>query len=144
MGGMRCKMGGMRCTMGGMRCTMGDMRCKVGDIDDMTSKSSVHRSYMSCHQCHPSYISCHPSYMSCHQWHPLVTRRERLLLQLEGKHHNSRAQSVSYIIRVGQNHTYTYIRWTCGIFCRGITIHTAIYGVYIRCWPTLYILQGWC
>ena len=33
---------------------------------------------------------------------------------------------------------YTYIRCTYGNFSREITIHTVIYGVYIRFRPTLY------
>jgi hypothetical protein len=39
------------------------------------------------------------------------------------------------IIRVGQNYTfiiYRYIRCIYNIFGREITIHTVIYGVYIR------------
>ena len=45
-----------------------------------------------------------------------------------------------YMTRVGQNHTfYTYIRCTYGIFSREITIHTVIYGMNIRFWPTLYM-----
>ena len=32
-----------------------------------------------------------------------------------------------------------YIRCIYGIFGREIAIHTAIYGVYIRFWPTLVI-----
>ena len=42
----------------------------------------------------------------------------------------------TYIYRVGQNHIY--IQCVYGIFGRGITIYTVIYGVYIRYWPTLY------
>ena len=42
----------------------------------------------------------------------------------------------SPMCRVGQNHIYTVcIRY----FGREITIHTVIYGVYIRFWPTLTI-----
>ena len=40
------------------------------------------------------------------------------------------------IIRVGQNHTFIGIRCIYGIFGREITIHTVLYGVYIRFWPT--------
>ena len=39
--------------------------------------------------------------------------------------------------RVDQNHIYIYIRCIYGIFGRGITKYTAIYGVYIQFWPTL-------
>jgi hypothetical protein len=46
----------------------------------------------------------------------------------------------SDVTRVGQNHTsivHRYIRCTYGILSREVTIHTVIYGVYIRFWPTL-------
>jgi hypothetical protein len=33
--------------------------------------------------------------------------------------------------------TYTCIRCTYGIFSKEITVHTVLYGVYIRLWPTL-------
>jgi len=36
--------------------------------------------------------------------------------------------------RVDQNHMYMV---TYGILRRAITKHTAIYGAYIQCWPTL-------
>jgi hypothetical protein len=39
--------------------------------------------------------------------------------------------------RVGQNH----IRFIYGIFDREITKDAVIYGVYIRFWPTLNILE---
>jgi hypothetical protein len=32
---------------------------------------------------------------------------------------------------------YPYTRCIYGIFGRGITRHTVVYGVYIRFWPTL-------
>jgi hypothetical protein len=32
---------------------------------------------------------------------------------------------------------HRYIRFICGIFGREITIHTVIYVVHIRFWPTL-------
>jgi hypothetical protein len=35
-----------------------------------------------------------------------------------------------------------YIRCVYGIFGREFTIHTVIYGVYIRFWPTLGIYYG--
>jgi hypothetical protein len=42
--------------------------------------------------------------------------------------------------RVGQNHTFIRdIRCIYGVVGREITIHTVIYGVYIRFWPTLCI-----
>jgi len=47
------------------------------------------------------------------------------------------------MIRVGQNHTFIgiyYIRSIYGISGREITIHTVIYGVYIRFWPTLHMI----
>jgi len=34
-----------------------------------------------------------------------------------------------------------YIRCTCGNVSREINIHTVIYGVYIRFWPTLMYIQ---
>jgi len=37
---------------------------------------------------------------------------------------------------------YTYIRCTYGNFSRDNTIHTDIYGVNIRFWPTLTITLG--
>ena len=44
------------------------------------------------------------------------------------------------INRVGHNHILnTYIQCIYGLFIREITIQTAIYGVYIRFWPTLQI-----
>jgi hypothetical protein len=47
------------------------------------------------------------------------------------------------MFRVGQNHIYTvYIRCIYGIFGREITIHTVIYGAYIRFWPTLAMLDA--
>jgi hypothetical protein len=45
----------------------------------------------------------------------------------------------AFRISVGLARTI-YIRCTYGIFGREITIHTAIYGVYIRFWPTLNII----
>jgi len=36
--------------------------------------------------------------------------------------------------------TYRYIRCIYGIFGREITIHTVIYGVFLRLWPTLWIM----
>jgi len=55
--------------------------------------------------------------------------------------------SRSHMFRVGQNRTYilhTYIRCIYGIFNRKITIHTIIYGVHIRFWPTLHMLHSHC
>jgi len=46
----------------------------------------------------------------------------------------------STISRVGQNHIY--IRCIYGIFGRGITKYTIIYGAYIQFWPTLNITQS--
>ena len=48
------------------------------------------------------------------------------------------------IHRVGQNHAFigTYIRCTCGIVSKEITIHTVIYGADIRFWPTQRILMA--
>jgi len=37
--------------------------------------------------------------------------------------------------RVGHNHTFIGIYSVYTIFGREITIHTVIYGVYIRFWP---------
>jgi len=36
------------------------------------------------------------------------------------------------MLRVGQNHIYVRIYGAYGIFSREFTIHTVIYGVYIR------------
>jgi hypothetical protein len=47
--------------------------------------------------------------------------------------------AASYINWVGQNHTFLGIY---GIFGREITIHTVIYGVYIRFWPTLFMYDA--
>jgi hypothetical protein len=46
-----------------------------------------------------------------------------------------------HIFRVGQNHTFIgiYGVYTVFYFCREITIHTVIYGVNIRFWPTLFM-----
>jgi len=47
--------------------------------------------------------------------------------------------------RVGQNHTYIWFIY--GIYGREITNCTVIYGVYLRFWPTLYmlaVLLKWC
>jgi hypothetical protein len=48
---------------------------------------------------------------------------------------------------VGQNHTFIGIRCTHGVFRRGITIQTVIYGADIRFWPTLimasYLYVNW-
>jgi len=43
-----------------------------------------------------------------------------------------------HMSRVGQNHTYIRIY---GDFSREITLHTVIYGVHIRFWPTLHMRQ---
>ena len=43
------------------------------------------------------------------------------------------------MIRVGQNHIY--IRCIYDIFGRKITIYTSIYGVYIRFWPILLVID---
>ena len=41
------------------------------------------------------------------------------------------------LARTPEPYIYRYIRCTYGNFGREITIHTVIYGVYIRFWPTL-------
>ena len=49
------------------------------------------------------------------------------------------------ICRVGQNHTYihTHIRCIYGDFSSEIALHTVIYGVHVRFWPTLRICKTW-
>ena len=44
-----------------------------------------------------------------------------------------------YMVRVGQNHIHT--RCIYGIFGREIAKHTVIYGVFIRFWPTLFMVR---
>ena len=46
-----------------------------------------------------------------------------------------------HMCRVGQNHTYTDIRYIYGILGREIIKYTVIYGVYIRFWPTLHMCK---
>ena len=46
-----------------------------------------------------------------------------------------------YILGWPEPYIYTYIRCTYGIFSREITVHTVIYGAYIRFWPTLFISE---
>jgi hypothetical protein len=47
------------------------------------------------------------------------------------------------IFRVVQKpYNYTYVRCAYSIFSREITLHTVIYGVHIRFWPTLCILHN--
>jgi len=44
-----------------------------------------------------------------------------------------------YMRRVGQNHTYIRIYGVYVVMLAGNILHTVIHGVYIRCWPTLYM-----
>ena len=41
-------------------------------------------------------------------------------------------------------HIYVYTVYIYGILSREITIHTVIYGVHIRFWPTLHMHKFWC
>jgi hypothetical protein len=51
---------------------------------------------------------------------------------------------LSCVLSWPKPYIHTYIRCIYGIFGRGITIHTVIYGAHMRFWPTLVVLsQGW-
>jgi len=63
---------------------------------------------------------------------PLIPVKHNTSLQQIGWH-----AMVTHMSRVGQNHTY--IRCIYVNFGREVTIHTVIYRVHIRLWPTLHM-----
>jgi len=78
---------------------------------------------------------------TCYQQHLLPTLATNTcyqnLLPILCQHFLDGHQQIN---RVGHNHILnTYIQCIYGLFIREITIQTAIYGVYIRFWPTLQI-----
>jgi hypothetical protein len=57
-----------------------------------------------------------------------------------GRRHSA-AKTCLFMLRAGQNHIYTvYIRCIYGISGRKITKYAVTCGVYIRFWPTLFML----